>query len=270
MPTAGVVTRDTPGVSVSKKKAPTKVDRGKGMDLLSKAALLEDASLKKTLKKSKQEIHKLHASGSGDGVGSQPKVPDEQQDKTSGTKERTDNDRNDDDSGDLSNDDDDDVDSDAGGDNEVSDSEKTNSDKDENPKYEELYKDVNVRLKDAKHEEERKGDAKMTDAGRDDGTQQTTYEQVKDDEHLFCLGKGALSTQTSGLFCTTAENYKSQILTMVDAQLSTRLEDSIKKTFRSFTTEFEKKAQEERKRYIDLVEKSVKDIIKDKVKSQLP
>ncbi|GJT21211.1 hypothetical protein Tco_0891148 [Tanacetum coccineum] len=57
---------------------------------------------------------------------------------------------------------------------------------------------------------------------------------------------------------------------MVDAQLSIRLEDSIQKTFRSYTTEFEKKAKDERKRYIDLVEKFVKDIIKDEVKSQLP
>ncbi|GJV35746.1 hypothetical protein Tco_1408223 [Tanacetum coccineum] len=39
--TIDVVIRDTPGVSVLKKKAPTKVDRGKGMDLLSEAALLE-------------------------------------------------------------------------------------------------------------------------------------------------------------------------------------------------------------------------------------
>ncbi|GJW53670.1 hypothetical protein Tco_0097755 [Tanacetum coccineum] len=57
---------------------------------------------------------------------------------------------------------------------------------------------------------------------------------------------------------------------MVDSQLSTRLEDSIKKTCRSYTAEFEKKAQDERKRYIDLVEKSMKDIIKNEVKNQLP
>ncbi|GKD77965.1 hypothetical protein Tco_1340586 [Tanacetum coccineum] len=62
---------------------------------------------------------------------------------------------------------------------------------------------------------------------------------------------------------------KSQILAMVDAQLSTRLEDSIQKDFRSYTTEFEKKAKDEKKKYIDLVEKSVKEIIKDEVKSQL-
>ncbi|GJX60259.1 hypothetical protein Tco_0291649 [Tanacetum coccineum] len=68
MQTAGVVIRDTLRVSVSKKKAQAKVDRGKGMDLLSDVALLEAAQLKKVLKKSKQDTHMLHASGSSDGV----------------------------------------------------------------------------------------------------------------------------------------------------------------------------------------------------------
>ncbi|GJZ68035.1 hypothetical protein Tco_0631275 [Tanacetum coccineum] len=60
VPKAGVVIRDTPSESVSKKKTPAKVDKGKCMDLLS-----------------------------GDGVGSQPNVPDEQEDKTTGTDEGT-------------------------------------------------------------------------------------------------------------------------------------------------------------------------------------
>ncbi|GJY11985.1 hypothetical protein Tco_0381294 [Tanacetum coccineum] len=53
IPTASVVIRDTPSESVPKKKTPAKVDRGKGMDLLSDVALLEAAQLKKTLMKSK-------------------------------------------------------------------------------------------------------------------------------------------------------------------------------------------------------------------------
>ncbi|GKB55116.1 hypothetical protein Tco_0905869 [Tanacetum coccineum] len=43
IPTAGVVIRDTPRESVPKKKTPAKVDRGKGMDLLSDVTLLEAA-----------------------------------------------------------------------------------------------------------------------------------------------------------------------------------------------------------------------------------
>nr|GEU38481.1 hypothetical protein [Tanacetum cinerariifolium] len=137
VPTTGVVIRDTPSESVPKKKTPAKVDRGKDMDLLSDVALLEAAQLKKTLKKSKMETHKLHASGSGDGVGSQPKVLDEQEDKTNGTDKGTDSsddDSNDDDNDKVTkDDDDDDVDSDADGDKEASDSEKMDSDEDVNP-----------------------------------------------------------------------------------------------------------------------------------------
>nr|GFA73464.1 hypothetical protein [Tanacetum cinerariifolium] len=39
---------------------------------------------------------------------------------------------------------------------------------------------------------------------------------------------------------------------------------------RLYTAEFEKKVQDEKKRYIDLIEKSVKEIIKDEVNTQLP
>ncbi|GJU73328.1 hypothetical protein Tco_1264733 [Tanacetum coccineum] len=59
---AGVQIRDTLGVSVSKKKAPAKTKRSKGIELLSDAALLEEAQLKKAIKRSKQEIH-IHQAG---------------------------------------------------------------------------------------------------------------------------------------------------------------------------------------------------------------
>ncbi|GJY32311.1 hypothetical protein Tco_0415806 [Tanacetum coccineum] len=62
--TTGVVIRDTPGKSVLKKKAPSKTNRCKGIELLSDVALIEEAQLKKTLRKSKRETHKLQASGS--------------------------------------------------------------------------------------------------------------------------------------------------------------------------------------------------------------
>ncbi|GKD50637.1 hypothetical protein Tco_1279613, partial [Tanacetum coccineum] len=73
MKIVGVVIRDTPGVSVSKKKAQAKVDRGKGVDLLYDVTLLEAAQLKKVLKRSKQDTHMLYVIGLDDGVGSQPK-----------------------------------------------------------------------------------------------------------------------------------------------------------------------------------------------------
>ncbi|GJZ97561.1 hypothetical protein Tco_0670014 [Tanacetum coccineum] len=135
VPTTGVVIKDTPGVSISKKKAPGKVDRGKGMDLLTDAALLEVAQVKEALKKSKKDSYMLHPSGLGDGVGSQPKVPNESKDKTTGTDEGTDSDDdddNDDDSDDISKGDDDKADSDDDNGNDAQNSERTDSDEEEN------------------------------------------------------------------------------------------------------------------------------------------
>ncbi|GJT11456.1 hypothetical protein Tco_0858498 [Tanacetum coccineum] len=51
---------------------------------------------------------------------------------------------------------------------------------------------------------------------------------------------------------------------MMDDHLATRLGDSIQ------STEFEKKAQDEKKRYVDLIEKLMRAIINDEVKTQLP
>ncbi|GKD51301.1 hypothetical protein Tco_1280277 [Tanacetum coccineum] len=120
---------------------PSKYERGKGIELLYDAALLEDAQLKKTLRKSKQETHKLQASGSSEGVDVESEVPDEQIGKTKDTSKGTsvklkgeyenddlndedDDDSNDDDSG--SNDD---------GDNDAQDNEQIDSDNDESPSF---------------------------------------------------------------------------------------------------------------------------------------
>nr|GEV82461.1 hypothetical protein [Tanacetum cinerariifolium] len=197
VPTTGIVIKDTTGVSVLKNKAPTKVDRGKGMDLLSDVALLKAAQVKEALKKSKKDSHKLHPSGSGDEISSQPKVLDESEDKTTGTDEGTGtkpgvldvpkyqfecenkswgdskDDNNDDNIDDVSKVDDDKANIDDD-DKDAQDSKRTDSDEEKNPnlnlkefdddEYDELYKDVDVRSKVEEHKEVRKGDAEMTDA----------------------------------------------------------------------------------------------------------
>nr|GEX92857.1 hypothetical protein [Tanacetum cinerariifolium] len=82
--TTSVVIRDTPGKSVSKKKAQLRL-----IELLSDAAQLEDIELKKILRKSKQESHKLQASGSSEGANFESKFIDEQIGKTKNTSEGT-------------------------------------------------------------------------------------------------------------------------------------------------------------------------------------
>ncbi|GKB40378.1 hypothetical protein Tco_0885320, partial [Tanacetum coccineum] len=51
------------------KKAPATTEKGKRIDLLSEAALLEEAQVKKVLKRSQWEMTIHQAGGSGDGTG---------------------------------------------------------------------------------------------------------------------------------------------------------------------------------------------------------
>ncbi|GJS18531.1 hypothetical protein Tco_0413003 [Tanacetum coccineum] len=70
-----------------KKKQPTKKPITKGLNVLFEVALSEAKQLKMATKRSKIQFHSFHASGSGDGVDTQSKVPDEQQQNVSGTNE---------------------------------------------------------------------------------------------------------------------------------------------------------------------------------------
>ncbi|GKC07160.1 hypothetical protein Tco_0998770 [Tanacetum coccineum] len=264
-----------------------------------------------------------------------------------------DDDGNDDDSDEVTKDDDDDE-SDANGDKEASDSEKTDSDEDENPNLnqnddeEEEYEEE---LKETEHEEEGKGDEEMTNDGRDDSTQQTTYVVVKDDEHVKLTTvpdtqKTEVPLQSSSISSDFANQFlnmdnvpptDTEVVSMMNVKIrheepstqtspllnihvtiipetSTVTGSTIPPTIPPITplpqqsiptltpapttattttsvptlldfsslfgfdqrvSTLEKelyqfKAKDERKRYIDLVEKSEKDIIKDEVKSQLP
>ncbi|GKB70079.1 hypothetical protein Tco_0931491 [Tanacetum coccineum] len=97
--------------------------KAKGLYVLSKVALTEAEQLKMATKRSKTQFHISHASGSGDGVDTQSKVPDEQHFKTTGADKGTDSGEEDDDNDDGGSDDHDDD----------SDDKRTESDRDEIP-----------------------------------------------------------------------------------------------------------------------------------------
>ncbi|GKD88855.1 hypothetical protein Tco_1364362 [Tanacetum coccineum] len=56
----------------------------------------------------------------------------------------------------------------------------------------------------------------------------------------------------------------------MDKHLSTRIGFATQIALQSYMAEFEKEAQDEKEKYIDIIKKLVKEIIKDEVKSQLP
>ncbi|GJR91059.1 hypothetical protein Tco_0215070 [Tanacetum coccineum] len=69
----------------TKEKQPAIKSKAKGLTVLSEVALTEDEQMKLATKRSQIQTHNSHASGSGDGVNTLSKVPDEQPQKKSGT-----------------------------------------------------------------------------------------------------------------------------------------------------------------------------------------
>ncbi|GJV57654.1 hypothetical protein Tco_1458659 [Tanacetum coccineum] len=102
-PATGIVIREPPVETKSKRKEKEKVDvaHGKGIELLSEVALSEKAQMKEARKKSLRDFHKTHPSGSGtvaekppsvekitptitsEGTGDKPGVPDVTNDDSS-------------------------------------------------------------------------------------------------------------------------------------------------------------------------------------------
>ncbi|GKB24268.1 hypothetical protein Tco_0863669 [Tanacetum coccineum] len=210
------------------------------------------------------------------GVPDVPKYLSESENESWGDSD--DNESNDDNSDEVIKDDDeDDVESDANDDNEASDSENIDSNKDENlnlnlkddeeeekeeedvrspdsfefnnddEEYDELYKDVNVRSTVAEHEEVGKGDAEMTD---------TTHESASQEKFLNLDNVPPIIDEVASMMNVKTPHEELSI------QAPPNLSVPVMATS-SYTTEFEKKAQAEKEKYIDIIEKSVKEIIKD-------
>ncbi|GKC00129.1 hypothetical protein Tco_0986265 [Tanacetum coccineum] len=171
-------------------------------------------------------------------------------------------------------------------------------------KYDDLYKDVNVRSKVAEHEEVGKGDVEMTNVTRESGSQEKSYEQVVEDAHVtlttsqktegskqsssvssdFAIPVTAIP-ETSTVPATTVppaiQHQQSTPTPEPTTEPSTTLIPALPdfsslfgfdhrvSTLETELSQLKQKAQEEKDRYIDLVEKYIKDIIKDEVKSQL-
>ncbi|GJX72395.1 hypothetical protein Tco_0309566 [Tanacetum coccineum] len=173
-----------------KKKQPAKKTKAKGLVVLSEVALTEAKQLKLATKRSKKDFHISHASGSGDGVDTQSKVPDEQQQMTSDTDEGT---------GTIpgvpdvptyeskskkepwgNSDEEDDYEDDFDDDSNDND-EKSMDEEEDDEVTKEMYDDVNVNLGNE--------DTDMTNADQGASEQQNVsqesgFEQVKEDAHV--------------------------------------------------------------------------------------
>ncbi|GJX61029.1 hypothetical protein Tco_0293929 [Tanacetum coccineum] len=166
----------------NKKKQPAKMTKAKGLNVLSEVALTEAEQMKLATKRSKNQFHSSHASGSGDGVDTQSKVPDEQQQKAFSQDDEdaeVESDKNDDsEETELDNDGDDlthpnlstykaedQEEEEEEADEEEEEEEKADDEDEEDDDDDELYRDVNINLE--------RNDAEMTDAQVNQDTKDT-------------------------------------------------------------------------------------------------
>nr|GEV59925.1 reverse transcriptase domain-containing protein [Tanacetum cinerariifolium] len=222
---AFMITADTKAkvAKSDKKKQPVNKTKAKGLAVLFEVALTEAEQPKLATKRSKKDFHISHASGSDEGTGTIPRVPnvsiyDSESDKESWG----DNDEKDNDKDDFENDAD--INDDDSDDNDESDDERTESDS-ENMDEEkdvkvtkELYKDLNVNLgnKDANLT-----DADQSGANQQNASQQSGFDQEEEDAHVTLIP--VLDTQktegpTQSFFVSS--DFTSKLLNLDNPSLS--------------------------------------------------
>nr|GEX56852.1 hypothetical protein [Tanacetum cinerariifolium] len=157
------------------KKQPKKKKKEKRLAVLFEIALSKAKQIKLATKRSKKDFHISHESGSGDGVDTQSKDLDEQEQKTSCTDEGTDQTK-------YKEDDDNERVTTPSDDTKMTDEEKLYGEETiDDEVIKELYDDVNVNLGNY--------DTKMTDANQGGSEQQNVsqelgFEQEEEDAHV--------------------------------------------------------------------------------------
>ncbi|GJV46253.1 hypothetical protein Tco_1430789 [Tanacetum coccineum] len=315
-----------------KKKQPAKKPKAKGLAVLSEVALTEAEQLKLATKRSKKDFHISHASGSGDGVDTQSKVPDEQQQKTSGTDEGTgtipgvpdvpiyesesekeswgDSDEEDDDEDEFDDDSDDNDEKEEEYDDEFNieedekiDDEETMNDDEDDEVTKELYDDVNVNLgnKDTDITNAAQGASEQQNVSQESG-----FGQVEEDAHVTLtpvldtqkVDAPVKSSSVSSDFTSKLLNLENpsptdnEIASLLDT--TARHATTVLEITSSFTTTIppptlfnnrvinlvkdlskikqvdRKESQDEKNAYIELVDTSMRALIKEEVNTQLP
>nr|GEV82561.1 retrovirus-related Pol polyprotein from transposon TNT 1-94 [Tanacetum cinerariifolium] len=265
--------------------APVKTDKGKVLNVLLEVALSEAAQLKVATKQSKKDFHIPHTSCSGDGTGFELGVPNEQQRKISGdskeeddTEGESDNDGNDDD-GDNDNDDD-------------SDHERTESYKDEDPNLNQSNKEyeeekveyANERVHTPKdyevtNEEDNADYAKKDNKEeKDDAVELYKYANVnlrKEDVEMTDTDQGGADqhnvSQESGV--EQVEEDAHVTLTAVHDTQKTEgcyIDNKLGEAIKSYIAECREEDLTDGREYIDLIDTSVRAIIKEEAAASQP
>ncbi|GJU19719.1 hypothetical protein Tco_1153061 [Tanacetum coccineum] len=240
-----------------KKKQPAKKPKAKGLAVLSEVALTKVEQLKLATKRSKTQFHNSHASGSGDGVDTQSKVPNEQQQKTSSTYEGT----------------------------------GTIPGVPDVPIYD-LKRETRVCQPQKFYEEEEEENIDDEETMYDDeddevpqinnvSQQSGFFKQAEEDAHVTITQSMSLKRFNERVFnleqdlseIKQVDQYAqalSSIPAIVDRYIDNKLGEAIKKANQAHNLDYRQEAQDEKNAYIELANTSMRAIIKEEVNTYLP
>nr|GEW70880.1 hypothetical protein [Tanacetum cinerariifolium] len=112
---------------------------------------------------------------------------------------------------------------------------------------------------------------KMTDTTHESASQEKSYEQVIEDAHVTLTSSQKIEVIDEVASMMNVKTPHEELSTQAPLNLSVPVtaipETSNVHVTTSYTAEFEKKAQAKKEKYIDIIEKSTKEIIKDEVKN---
>ncbi|GJY63976.1 hypothetical protein Tco_0465436, partial [Tanacetum coccineum] len=230
-------------IKTSAKGVKPATTKSKGLTVLSEVALFEAEQMKLATKRSLTEFHVSHASGSGDGVDLQLKVPDEQQQTRSGTnegagdnqsqgeEEKDDDDKHNNDENDEEHDSDDDNDDNDDEDNDQeNDSQRTELD-DEGDDF--VHPNLSKYIAD--DQEKEKEEEKVDDDDNDDVTSDQKvstppdYELTEEDENQQdddTMGEEQGDEDNGELYGDLNINLSRSDAEMTDAQTNPEIEEA--------------------------------------------
>nr|GEV68886.1 hypothetical protein [Tanacetum cinerariifolium] len=260
----GVVIIDTLDVSISKKKGPAKADRGKGIELLSDAALLEKTHMKKAIKKSRRETHKLQVSGSNEGSDFESEGDSEEKSDDDNDKNENDDDNEEDDSDNDDGDNDDGDNDDVGNDDEGNDDEGSNEDSDQTDSDDD--ENSFFTLKDYEEEEQYKEFVLTLERNKSDDDNEI-YKEEDDDvaKEVSVLETKVSEFNQTSQFAETV----SLISSIVDNYLASKLKEEVNEASWLQSNKLKEEAKAENQEFINQVDSTMKKIIKEQVKAQI-
>ncbi|GKB29805.1 hypothetical protein Tco_0869206 [Tanacetum coccineum] len=256
-----------------KKKQPATKTKTKGLTVLSEVALSEAEQLKLATKISKIQFHSSHASGSGDGVNTPSKVPDEQQQNISGTNEgagdgpevpdvpRIEENESDNDDDNLTHP------------NLSTFKADDEEEEEEKPNDKELYSDQRVstppdyELTKEEEEENKEGDDKDMEANKETEDAHVTLTDVPP---VVQQQSSSISSDLVSKFINlTLDIAVSLIPAIVDKYLASKLKDVVDVAIQLQSNKLREEAQAENEEFLKQIDSNMKAIIKEQIKAQV-